>query len=78
MDAEAIRNPINAFLPVQYTMREMMHCDHKKGFSSSNVAIQKRSWSKRDEPPQTTSKAELHQRKDYAACLVGLERCGIF
>ena len=28
-----------------------------------NNVVRKRSWSKRDEPPQTTSKAELHQKK---------------
>ena len=28
-----------------------------------NNVVQKRSWSKRDEPQQTTSKAELHQKK---------------
>ena len=28
-----------------------------------NIFVRKRSWSKRDEPPQTTSKAELHQKK---------------
>ena len=28
-----------------------------------NNVVRKRSWSKRDEPPQTTSKAELHQEK---------------
>ena len=29
----------------------------------NKLDIRKRSWSKRDEPPQTTSKAELHQNK---------------
>ena len=43
-----------------------------------NNVVRKRSWSKCDKPPQTTSKAELYKKKDYAACLVGLERCGIF
>ena len=28
-----------------------------------NNAVRKRLWSKRDEPPQTTSKAELHEKK---------------
>ena len=28
-----------------------------------NNVVRKRSWPKRDEPPQTTSKAELHQKK---------------
>ena len=28
-----------------------------------NKAVQKRSWSKHDEPPQTTSKAESHEKK---------------
>ena len=28
-----------------------------------NIVVRKRSWSKRSEPPQTTSKAELHHKK---------------
>ena len=28
-----------------------------------NNVVRKRSWSMRDEPPQTTSKVELHQKK---------------
>ena len=32
LDAEAIRNPIHAFLPVKYSMFEMVHCQHEKGF----------------------------------------------
>ena len=35
-----------------------------------NNAVRKQSWSKHDKPPQTTSKAELHQKNDYAVCLV--------
>ena len=35
---------------------------NEKWFVYNNV-VRKRSWSKRDEPPKTTSKAELHQKK---------------
>ena len=41
-----------------------------------NNVVRKRSLTKRNEPLQT-SKAELHQKKDCAVCLLGLERCGI-
>ena len=36
--------------------------DDEKWIVYNNV-VRKRSWSKPDEPPQTTSKAELHQKK---------------
>ena len=40
VDAEAIRNPIHVFLPVQCSMCEMMHCHHEEEFfSSSYVAV---------------------------------------
>ena len=39
-----------------------------------NNVVQKLSWSKRDEPRQITSKAELHQ-KYYAVCLVYFLSC---
>ena len=42
-----------------------------------NNVVRKRPWSKRDEPPQTTSKAELHQ-KNIVLSVVGLERYAIF
>ena len=32
VDAEAIRNPIHALFPVQYSMCKMEHCHHEKGF----------------------------------------------
>ena len=34
----------------------------KNGFFYNNV-VQKRSWSKRDEPAQSTTKADIHQKK---------------
>ena len=36
--------------------------DDKKWIVYNNV-VRERTWSKRDEPPQTTSKTELHQKK---------------
>ena len=40
VDVEAIRNPIHAFLSVQCSMCEIMHCHHEKGFfSPSNVTV---------------------------------------
>ena len=40
MDAEAIWNPIHAFLPMHCSMCEMVHCHAEKGlFSSSNVIV---------------------------------------
>ena len=40
VDAEAIRNPICAFLPVKSLMCEMVQCNHEKRvFCFSNVAI---------------------------------------
>ena len=40
MHAEAIRNPIHAFLPVQCSMCEIVHCHNEEGFfSSSDVAV---------------------------------------
>ena len=43
VDVEAIRNTIHAFLPVQCSMCEMVHChSEKESFSSSNVSISSR------------------------------------
>ena len=40
VDADTIRKPFHAFLPVQCSMCKIMHCDHENGFfSSSNVAV---------------------------------------
>ncbi|GFV49657.1 histone-lysine N-methyltransferase SETMAR [Trichonephila clavipes] len=36
-----------------------------------NNVKRKRSWSKKDEPAQTISKADIHQKKSDAVCLVG-------
>ncbi|XP_073989692.1 histone-lysine N-methyltransferase SETMAR-like [Rhodnius prolixus] len=43
----------------------------------SNI-LRKRSWCKQDESAPTTSKAELHQKKDHAVFLVGLQRSCVF
>lgn len=36
-----------------------------------NNVKRKRSWSKKDEPAQTISKADIHQKKGETVCLVG-------
>ena len=40
--------------------------------------VRKRSWSKRDEPAQSTSKADIHQKKVIAECLVVFQRYCLF
>ena len=45
-----------------YPFLKRIITDDEKWIVYNNV-VRKRSWSKRDEPPQTTSKAELHQKK---------------
>jgi len=42
-----------------------------------NNVKRKQSWSRRGDSPQTTSKAELHQRKVMLS-VVGFEGCGVF
>ena len=57
-------------------LKRIITCDEKR--IVCNNVVRKRSWSNRDEPSQTTSEAESHQKKDYAVCLVGLDRWGTF
>ena len=58
------RNEIDPFLKRQITGDE-------KWIIYNNVN-RKRSWVIQDEPAQTTPKAEIRQKKDYAVSLVGL------
>ena len=54
-DLHLKRNEFDPFL------KQIITCDEK--WIVWNNVLRKQSWSKRDEPPQTTSKGELHQKK---------------
>ena len=43
-----------------------------------NNVKRKRSWSKNDEPAQTTSKPDIHQKKGYVVCLLGFQGDRLF